>query len=230
MKKCFFLFLLLGMVLSTKAQTTDLRRKIEVSGTAELEVTPDIIYIGISLREYMDGKKKMEIEELERQLQTAVIKAGIPKENFTINNISAYNYTWDRKKNPDFLASKQYRIKVTDLNKWNQILNSVNSRGVQYSNIDGYDHSKIEEFKKDLKIKALKNARDKAVYLAEAIAEKVGFALEINETGNEYYPQPMLRANMLLKTDAAMETEPMPDIDFKKIKLQAQIRAVFELK
>jgi uncharacterized protein YggE len=230
MKKCFFLFLLLGMVLSTKAQTTDLRRKIEVSGTAELEVTPDIIYIGISLREYMDGKKKMEIEELERQLQTAVIKAGIPKENFTINNISAYNYTWDRKKNPDFLASKQYRIKVTDLNKWNQILNSVNSRGVQYSNIDGYDHSRIEEFKKDLKIKALKNARDKAVYLAEAIGEKVGFALEINETGNEYYPQPMLRANMLLKTDAAMEAEPMPDIDFKKIKLQAQIRAVFELK
>ncbi len=230
MKKCFFLFLLLGMVLSTKAQTTDLRRKIEVSGTAELEVTPDIIYIGISLREYMDGKKKMEIEELERQLQTAVIKAGIPKENFTINNISAYNYTWDRKKNPDFLASKQYRIKVTDLNKWNQILNSVNSRGVQYSNIDGYDHSKIEEFKKDLKIKALKNAREKAVYLAEAIGEKVGFALEINETGNEYYPQPMLRTNMLLKTDAAMETEPMPDVDFKKIKLQAQIRAVFELK
>ena len=156
MKKCFISFLLLGMVLSTTAQTIDLRRKIEVSGTAELEVTPDIIYIGISLREYMDGKKKMEIEELERQLQTAVIKAGIPKENFTINNISAYNYTWDRKKNPDFLASKQYRIKVTDLNKWNQILNSVNSRGVQYSNIDGYDHSRIEEYKRDLKIKALK--------------------------------------------------------------------------
>ena len=50
MKKCFISFLLLGMVLSTTAQTIDLRRKIEVSGTAELEVTPDIIYIGISLR------------------------------------------------------------------------------------------------------------------------------------------------------------------------------------
>ncbi len=230
MKKSFFFFLMLGMVLSTKAQNIDLRRKIEVSGTAETEVTPDIIYISISLREYIDGKKKMEIEELEKQLQTAVLKAGIPKENFTINNISAYNYTWDRKKNPDFKASKQYRIKVSDLNKWNQIINSVDSRAVQYSNIDGYDHSRMEEFKKDLKIKALQNARDKAVYLAEAIAEKVGSALEINESGNELYPQPMVRTSMLLKTDAAMETEPMPDIDFKKIKLMAQIRAVFELK
>lgn len=129
------------------------------------------------------------------------------------------------------MASKQYRIKVTDLNKWNQIINAVDSRGVQYSNIDGYDHSRIEEFKKDLKIKALKNAREKAVYLAEAIAEKVGSALEINESGNESYPQPMYRTNMLMKTDAAMvDPVPMPDIDFKKIKLQAQIRAVFELK
>lgn len=230
MKKSFFLFLMLGMVLSTTAQTIDPRRKIEVSGTAETEVTPDIIYIGISLREYMDGKKKVEIEELERQLQTAVLKAGISKENFTINNISAYNYTWDRKKNPDFMASKQYRIKVNDLNRWNHIINSVDSRAVQYSNIDGYDHSRMEELKKDLKIKALKNAREKAVYLAEAIAEKVGSALEINESGNELYPQPMVRTSMLLKTDVAMETEPMPDIDFKKIKLLAQIRAVFELK
>ncbi len=230
MKKSFFLFLMLGMVLSTTAQTIDLRRKIEVSGTAETEVTPDVIYIGISLREYMDGKKKVEIEELERQLQTAVLKAGIPKENLTINNISAYNYSWDRKKNPDFMASKQYRIKVNDLNKWNQIINSVDSRAVQYSNIDGYDHSRMEELKKDLKIKALKNAREKAVYLAEAIAEKLGSALEINESGNELYPQPMVRTSMLLKTDVAMETEPMPEIDFKKIKLLAQIRAVFELK
>ena len=230
MKKLLFPLLMLGMVLGTAAQQPDLRRKIEVSGTAEMEVTPDIIYIGISLREYMDGKKKVEIEDLERQLQSAVLKAGIAKENFAINNISAYNYVWDRKKNPDFLASKQYRIKVSDLHKWNQIINSVDSRGVQYSNIDGYDHSKIEEFKKELKIKALKQAREKAVYLAEAIAEKVGPALEINESGNEYYPQAMYRAPMLMKSESVMDTAPMPEIDFKKIKLSYQMRAVFELK
>jgi uncharacterized protein YggE len=230
MKNIVLALVLMGFALNLSAQTADLRRKIEVSGTAEEEVTPDVIYIGISLREYMDGKKKIEIEQLERTLQVAVQKAGIPKENFTINNISAYNYTWDRKKNPDFLASKQYRIKVIDLNKWNQILNAVDSRGVQYSNIDSYDYSKMEELKKELKIKALKNAREKAVYLAEAIAEKVGSALEISESGNEYYPQPVYRTNMMMKTDELSESSPTQDIDFKKIKLSYQIRAVFELK
>ena len=80
MKKISLIALLTFFVLHLQAQTLDLRRKIEVTGTAEVEVTPDIIYISISLKEYMDGKKKVGIETLERALQTAVLKVGIPKE------------------------------------------------------------------------------------------------------------------------------------------------------
>ena len=115
------------------SQNIDTRRKIEVQGSAEAEVTPDIIYIGMSLKEYFrDGnnRKKVEIEELEKQLQTAVLKAGIPQEDFTINNISGYNNWWERKKAPDFLASKQYRIKVSDLNKFNEIMSAVDPKGI----------------------------------------------------------------------------------------------------
>jgi len=228
MKKISLIALLTFFVLHLQAQTLDLRRKIEVTGTAELEVTPDIIYISISLKEYMDGKKKIGIESLERALQTAVLKSGIPKENFMVNDIASYNFNWDRK-SPDYLASKQYRIKVSDLSKWNQLLAGVDARGLKYSAIESYDYSKLEAVKKELKTQALKAAREKAVYLAEAVGEKVGMALEINEQSNEGYSQPMYRTQMAMKTDAA-GGEAMPDIDFKKIKLTAQIRAVFELK
>ena len=228
MKKISLIALLTLFVMYTQAQQVDLRRKIEVTGTAELEVTPDIIYISISLKEYMDGKKKIGIESLERALQTAVLKSGIPKENFMVNDIASYNFNWDRK-SPDYLASKQYRIKVSDLSKWNQLLAGVDARGLKYSAIESYDYSKLEAVKKELKIQALKAAREKAVYLAEAVGEKVGMALEINEQSNEGYSQPMYRTQMAMKTDAA-GGEAMPDIDFKKIKLTAQIRAVFELK
>jgi uncharacterized protein YggE len=228
MKKISLIALLTLFVMYTQAQQVDLRRKIEVTGTAELEVTPDIIYISISLKEYMDGKKKIGIESLERALQTAVLKSGIPKENFMVNDIASYNFNWDRK-SPDYLASKQYRIKVSDLSKWNQLLAGVDARGLKYSAIESYDYSKLEAVKKELKTQALKAAREKAVYLAEAVGEKVGMALEINEQSNEGYSQPMYRTQMAMKTDAA-GGEAMPDIDFKKIKLTAQIRAVFELK
>ena len=228
MKKISLIALLTFFVLHLQAQTLDLRRKIEVTGTAEVEVTPDIIYISISLKEYMDGKKKVGIETLERALQTAVLKVDIPKENFMVNDIASYNFAWDRK-SPDYLASKQYRIKVSDLSKWNQLLAGVDARGLKYSAIESYDYSKLDAVKKELKIQALKVAREKAVYLAEAVGEKVGMALEINEQSNEGYSQPMYRTQMAMKTDAA-GGEAMPDIDFKKIKLTAQIRAVFELK
>jgi hypothetical protein len=233
MRKILALVLLSTFTLTAFAQIPDSRRKIEVTGSSEAEVTPDIIYVGLALKEYFkdnNNRKRVTIEELERQLQSAVLNAGIPKENLTINNISSYTDYWNKKKEANFLASKQYRIKVSDLTKLNDILSAVDPQGIAYSNIEGYDYSKIEALKSDLKIKALKAAKTKASYLAEAIGEKVGGALEIQEINNEYYPQPMYRVNTMMKSDSLSEVAAMPEIDFKKIKLNYQMRAVFELK
>jgi hypothetical protein len=219
--------------LSAYSQNIDTRKKIEVNGTAEAEVTPDILYIGMSLKEYFKdsaNKKKVEIEELERQLQAAVLKAGIPQENFTINNISSYTTWWEKKKNTEFLARKQYRIKVTDLTKFNEIMSAVDPKGIEYSNIESYDYSKIETLKKDLKIKALQAAKDKASYLITSIGGSLGSPLDIQEINNEYYPQPIYRANSMMKTSDSAEAAAMPDIEFKKIKLTYQMRTVFEIK
>jgi len=234
MKNMIALALLSVFSLSAFSQNIDTRRKIEVNGSAEAEVTPDIIYIGMSLKEYFrdsNNKKKVEIEELERQLQSAVLKAGIPQENFTINNISSYNNWWEKKKTPDFLARKQYRIKVTDLTKFNEIMSAVDPKGIEYSNIESYDYSKKESLKKELKIKALQEARAKAEYLITSIGGTLGGALDIQEINNEYYPQPMYRTNTMMKADGMLnEVVVMPNIDFKKIKLNYQMRTVFEIK
>lgn len=234
MKTLFTAVLLSTITLSAFSQTIDTRRKIEVTGSAEAEVTPDIIYLGISLKEYFkdnSNKKKIEIAELERQLQAAVLKAGIPKEDFTINNVASYTDYWQKKKDPNFLASKQYRVKVADLNKLNEIIGAVDSRGVAYTNIESYDYSKIESLKKELKIKALLAAQEKAAYLVAALKQTLGGAIEVQEINNESYPQPvMYRANAMMKSGDMVESAPMPDIDFKKIKLNYQMRAVFEVK
>ena len=232
MKRIILAVFVCLLTVSGFSQTADLRKRIEVTGSAEAEVTPDIIYVGISLKEFFkdnNNKNKVEIEHLEKQLQTAVLKAGIPKENFTINNISSYNYQWEKKKNPGFLASKQYRVRITDLNKFNEIISAVDPKGIQYTNIEGYDYSNMEGLKKDLKVKALQAAKEKATYLSQAINESIGGALEIQEINNEQFPQPVYR-NYAMKADAMSEVAPMPEIDFKKIKLNYQMRVVFEIK
>ena len=182
MKKLLTLAILGLFSLSVMAQQADLRKKIAVSGSADAEVTPDIIYLSISLKEYLkdnNSKKKVEITDLETQLYNAVLKAGIAKENLMINNVSSYNYVIMKKKNPDFLASKQYRLKVDDLNKWNEIIGAIDPKGIAYTNIDSYEYSKIEALKKELKIKALKTAKEKATYMVEALGDKLGAVLEI---------------------------------------------------
>lgn len=233
MKKLTALAFVALFSLSAMAQQVDLRKKINVSGSAEQEVTPDIIYLSISLKEYFkdnNNKRRVDITDLEKQLYNAVLKAGIDKENLMVNNISSYNYATEKKKNPDFLASKQYRLKVTDLNKWNEIIGSVDAKGVAYTNIDSYDFSGIEALKKELKIKALQATKAKATYMVEALGEKLGGVIDIQEVNTEVYPQVMYRSNMMMKAEMADSSGGAPELDFKKIKLNYVVNTVFEIK
>ena len=218
------------------AQTTEdqpMVKKIEVYGEAEQEVTPDEIYFSITLKEYTDDdKKKVGIDKLERDLYAAVKKIGVKEENFMIENVSGYNYDWYRKKKPqreEFLASKKYVIKFSDLNQTNELLSGLDAKGIQSTNVDRYEHSKIEQYRKDLKVKALKNAKEKAAYLLQGIDETLGGVLEIQEIDTrEGQPPVYYQARSMAMASAEMDDAP-PEIDFQKIKLSFRVRAVFEI-
>ncbi|GAA4801147.1 hypothetical protein GCM10023231_32390 [Olivibacter ginsenosidimutans] len=230
MRKIIAVLLLGTIVWSASAQNVDTRRKIEVYGSAEEEITPDIIYVSISLKEYFkDNKNKVTIDELEKQLASAVKKAGIKTEDFTINNISSYNYVDPKeKKDPGFLASKQYSIKVANLNAINEILANVDAKGIQSTNIASYDHSQINEIKNQLRIKAVNNAKEKATVIAQALGDSLGDALEVSDNNTDAgSPQPIFKT-MAMRADAVPEQSLA--IDFKKIKINYQFRVVFELK
>ncbi|MBE7175469.1 MAG: SIMPL domain-containing protein [Mucilaginibacter polytrichastri] len=231
MKKIITLAITLLFSSALFAQQADLRRKIEVTGTAEQEITPDIIYVGISLKEYLNGKNKVEITTLEKALLKAVTDAGIPKADFTVNNVSSYNYTNpEKRKNPEFLARKQYRIKVRDLNKYNLLLSKLDAKGIEQTNVEGYDYSNLEQLKNELKLKALKAAKEKAEFLAKGIGESIGSALEINDQGDSGLAQPMVMRNYAMAKADMSEADSAPEIDFKKTKITCTMRAVFELK
>lgn len=231
MKKLSIIIGLLLLNTVVFAQNVDLRRKIEVSGVAEKEVTPDIINVSISLKEYMDGKNKVTISQLEGQLEKAVTEAGIPKEDFTINNLSAYNDIYQKKKNPDFLASKQYNIRFHDLNKYNQILSKIDPKGILATGISSYDYSKMTDLKRELKIQALLAARDKAAYLLTAIGEKLGGVISVTEYDNGNGGFAPMANTVMFKTARANSADMTSDsdLDIKPIKLSFQVQAVFEI-
>ncbi|WP_259015465.1 SIMPL domain-containing protein [Emticicia fluvialis] len=236
MKPLFFAFLISGLALTANAQDrTDKEpvKKIEVTGSSEMEITPDEIYFAISLKEYFKDEKnqkdKVAIDVLEKQLIASITKAGIPRENLTIGSISGYR-NWTGKKKPlYFLEGKRYMLKLNNLYKSDVILDGVDDRGIEYVSIDHVDHSKIKEYRKEIKIKALQAAKEKATYLLESINEKVGDVLTIEEQEDQYYsPQPMLANVRMMKADAA----PMEDssLEYQKIKLSYKMKAAFRIK
>ena len=241
MKTTLFVLFLAFVYDSSYAQTAssmekETVRKIVVTGTAEMEVIPDEIYFSISLREYFKDEKsqkeKIALETLEKQLLEALKTAGLPRENLSVSGVSGYR-DWNGRKKPQyFLASKQYQLKLSNLQNVNELLAKVDDRGVESVNVSRVEHSKKEQFKKEVKINALKSAKEKAAYLLESIGSSLGEVLEIAELEDGYYaPAPVMAQysmRMAKMEDAA--AAPEATIEYQKIKFNYRMSATFKIK
>lgn len=249
MKKIMILMLmLLATGLSfTQAQTGNMMdgiRRVATRGYAEREVTPDIVYLSISLKEYFvngNVKEKVDMETLEKQLFDAAMAIGVKKEDFTVQNIYSYNYESGneskKKENKQLLQAKQFRIKVSNLNGLHQLLDGVDPKGMSSTSISGYDHSQKRAIEKELKVAAVQDARANAEILASAAGDTVGKALAINDNSsfnwNDMMPAPRMYAMAkMASADVATESTQAQslDISVRPIKLTCNIDGVFELK
>ncbi|QJB34778.1 SIMPL domain-containing protein [Chitinophaga oryzae] len=236
MKKVMLLAAGLFFALSTFAQQADNKqvKKIEVNGSAEIEITPDELNLDISLKEYLKGKTKVDITTLEKQLVKAIADAGLPKEVLTIENVNGFNneYFLRKKKDPvEFMARKQYRLKLTKLDKINDILGAVDAEGIESTRISSYTSSKMDQYRKEAKIKAIKAAKEKAEYMLAAIGNSIDNVIEVQEINTDNYAdyRPQIMANAMYKSADAVGGG-APEIDFKTIKVRAEVRTVFSIK
>lgn len=214
-----------------------LQRTINVNGTAEMEVIPDEIYVQVELREY-DKKNgnKVDIDQIRNQFLRAATSLGIADTSISVQGYQGWdgNYWWykkNKKKNPDMKASITYQVKLATVKKMDELVQKLDDEATQNFFISRVSHSRLQDFKKQLKIQAVQAAKEKAIYLAEAIGEKVGEAITINEPGEvNVYPRNMYANRMMVESAVADAAAPAPEIDFKKIKLEFTVHTVFGLK
>jgi len=210
------------------------QRTINVTGSAELQITPDEIYVDIELREY--NKKngdKIDIESIRNQFLTAVKSMNIADTDVVVQGYSGWdgNYWWynkNKKKNPDMKAGITYEVKVKTVDEMDKLVDKLDDEATQNFYISRTSHSNMDSIKRDLKIQAIKAAKYKASYLAEALGDNVGNALIINdpnESGDS--PRPMY-ANMMMKAEASDAGSAM-NVDFKKMKIEMTVNVTFEL-
>ena len=240
MKKFILSLAVMFSFAAVNAQQADANNKqkvINVNGTAEMEIVPDEIYVQVNLREYAKkGGPKTDIETIRKNFLKATQSINIPDSNISVQGYQGWdgNYWWynkNKKKNPDMMAGITYQVKLSTTKKMDELVSKLDDEATEGFSIAKVSHSRLQEFKKQLKIQAIKSAKDKAIYLAEAIGEKVGEAIMINDPNEvENYPRPMY-SNMLMKqANAEGDQAAEPNIDFKKIKLQFDVNVSFSLK
>ena len=180
----------------------------------------------------------MIIEAEYRRAMPSCKVVGIPDSLISIVSFSGnnnYYYIRKKKKNLDMLANITYQVKFRSSKLMDDLVEKLDDNATQSFNIVNVTHSRITEFRRQLKIKAIQAAKEKGTYLTEAVAEKLGEAITIYEP-SEWQPYSMYNSvanasygyNTQLKLDEAKPSN--QEVDFKKIKLKYEVSVVFSLK
>jgi len=219
-------------------------KTITVSGSAEMEIVPDEIYVNITLREYQKrGDNKKEIETIKTAFLENCKAIGLPDSVISIISFTGFNNYYSfkkRKKDPDMQSSITYQVKFKSSELMDKLVEKLDDEATQNFVIARTSHSKITEFRRQLKIKAVQAAKDKGVYLTEAVSERLGEAITILEPdesnntlafanqliSNNAYSQ----TNLSFRDRSGNESGTEQEIDFKKIKLRYEVSVVFSLK
>ncbi len=203
---------------------------IEVVGTGEMEIVPDQIYISFTLKERYDGKTKIGLEDQEKEMKKRLIKLGIDLKDLQLADASA-DYIKIKRNKKDVIASKDYLLMVSTTGTLSGVFEILDEISAFNADIKRVDHSEIKKFRKEVKMQAVREAKEKAGYLLEAIGESVGKPLFIQERESYNEIQPMMMKTMMsaMNTDQK-EEEQLPELSFQKIKLKYTVFARFAIK
>jgi len=230
--------ILIGFSSFSQTEKNPYPKTITVTGSAEIEIIPDEIYVQVDLKEYdKKGQGKISIDKIKQDFLNNVKSLGIPDSLISIAGYDGFNGNpWWRKKNKkeELYASIAYQLKLKSSKQVDDLVDRLDDNATQNFFIQRTASSKMIELRRNLKIQAVRAAKEKAGYLAAAIDEKIGETVTINEPMEYFTPyvQNIRVANKMMAQE--MQQSGVADdataVDFKKIKLKYDVTVVFALK
>ncbi|HEX6280172.1 MAG TPA: SIMPL domain-containing protein [Pyrinomonadaceae bacterium] len=225
---------LCALALNQAAQNQQESHVIEVSGSAERWITPDEFTFKITLNERIEKKEKITIEHQETALriELAALGVDVAKDLSIFDLSSAY---FRQKKVRDVLGSKDYRLKLRDLNKIARLQEIADRLNVGRLDLIDSEHSEITRLRRETKMDAMKAAKDKADYLLGSIGQRSGKPVYIKEEPdetprNQASNYSNISSNTFRVSPGVLNTAADDDsLSFSQIRLRYVIVAKFEI-
>ena len=224
MKKLILMAAVALMALPAAAQMQEaFPSYIQVNGRAEKEITPDEFYLSIVINE-----RKISVESQQRDMIAALKRLGVNVEKqLKVANLSSEFF----KKNTS-VATAKYQLQLGSSAEVAKVWQALDGLGISNVSILKVSHSKIDEYKEQVRVEAMQNAKQSAQTLAGAIGQNVGKCFYIYDSNNNVMP--VLYDNMAVMRSAkamgvAEDAAADEPLDFKTIKLQYNVQAKFVL-
>lgn len=227
MKKMLLLAVALCTAIALQAQESERYPSyIQVTGAAEEEITPNEIYLSITINE-RDQKGRVSIEEQQRAMLSILKKAGVDIDT----QLSVIDLSSTFFKRNSSLSTAQYRLLLHDAATVARVWRELDQLGISQVSIERTTHSELERYRSEVRQAAMRSARQKAVELAEAVGQQAGKCFYIYDLNSEAVP---LQKNMVMMArgamaDSATECASIPTIEFAKITLTYRVQAKFVL-
>ena len=189
---------------------------VTVNGSAQMKITPDVLYLNITLDE-SDTKGKVSLEEQRRNMFSALKKIGIDAEKqLRVLDMSS---SFFRKRGS--LSSSKYELKVGSAAEARKVFEALDANGIPNVQIVRATNS-------------MRNAQSRARQLAEAVGQSIGMCYEITDYTTNVQPvtfraMGVMKNSVAMDAEAGMADEYEPEVEFEQIVLNYNVTAKFIL-
>jgi len=203
-------------------------RIITVTGSADITIQPDEIELEIILKEY-SNLFSANLNSLEKKFYQIMNKHHIDKNKITLSNASYYWYSWWHYRNEPY-KRKVFKVKLDVNTDFLALVKDLDTKGIYSLRVSNTTNSKLQELRKEIKIQAVKAAKEKASYLLASIDEEIGRIVSIEEmpdNQNHYYYR---QQNLVSNVSVSHTTTNGSTIDqVKAITLRYEVQAKFQI-
>lgn len=203
MKNLLFILSLFSMLLSSSLSTAQTDNQetpfIEVIGKASQEVAPDRIFISVNLAEKTIGKKRLTIAQQETNLFEILNRLNIDESKVVLTEALS-EIIKKRQRDRGTSYNKTYMIELSSAQEVSSLFEQLSVNGIREATIERTDHSDIINIRKQVRIEAIKAAKAKAIYLAEAIGHSLGAPMVIREQQTNDFARGLNSSNTALSS------------------------------
>ena len=164
--------LIISVFFAVKASaqnSTELKKFIEVTGSAEKTIKPDEIELEVVLIEYTKDGQTIKLDKIEQEFYAVLKKNNIDTGALNLTGLDTYDwwYWWNNRNKS--LKTKNFRLSLKGNINFLKLTEDLNKKWVENISITDKKNMNVQDYRKEVKILAIKAAKEKASYLHESI-------------------------------------------------------------